>query len=702
MDCDENVHLQSFEQEFQKLTSLIRDRQTANEEMGHFGTLGLRFWQLALKMEQSLQAESQFTLQVAFGEKLLELKEYTLGIQFFNAAIALFENSLKEGLKIGYLQCMYGKAMCQHGQVLRRDFYLRFPDSLLRMENILAMVQKGMQMAIDDGKCKWFIFNGSIHIYKIAAPMIRLGFGKEIVPYLTWCVLALEAVVEFSTTKYLAWRNKFYFAIVACYETIANQDGEASFEPAIECADRAVEKLKQLRKEEKMDAPVPDRIRLILESEEEKLVVLQFKCKKGIAVDKAMESLNKSFDSKRSQVLAIIDILDMFNNCNNEGIVQSLRDCIEELRDCISPDGVANSIGAVKLHHSELDALFSIEDHITILETLCLCKSASFGWFLQLAEVRLQFRTNEAHYQDTLLQQKTFMLRLYDELQHAVQPMDTWEKKIGMVLEGSQKWFKAEEVESMCNSVTSLLDDEKNNYLCLKADTLLEKLSLMLWNTYGKPLLADMDTTKAATSLDVKKVNTCKIVLHSIFAISLSTHIDDEIMMATVGFRLGKLYLDSEKFEKAARILRTCSNQLKNYRNALSSIDTNMSQLSGHRQNFTLSTFSSSNKLCGKSDAPIGDDRDMVGVAGTGSQFGTSLQELQLIQIDVTCLLFEAELKQDKHSHDTSKPKSKKLSVISKRIIAECRKCPYAKCLLSAQRAINCDSGNLLKYRLYI
>ena len=152
------------------------------------------------------------------------------------------------------LGAAFGVALCRVELVKRLDSSVKYPSTLIELIECLKLIQCTVQNEILEhttraSQLSWLVWNGLIHMFTIAKPLITLGFAQNVVDYLNWCILGMESIVSFCTTKYLPWRVTLYATVCDAYEQIAQMRPELKeqfLQAAIQCIQRGEDKIKQL------------------------------------------------------------------------------------------------------------------------------------------------------------------------------------------------------------------------------------------------------------------------------------------------------------------------------------------------------------------------------------------------------------------------------------------------------------------------
>ena len=63
----------------------------------------------------------------------------------------------------------------------------------------------------------WLTLNGTVHIYNLAKKLTASGFVQQALPFVVFCVKAMETHVIFSMARYLPWRTQLYSTLCNAY-----------------------------------------------------------------------------------------------------------------------------------------------------------------------------------------------------------------------------------------------------------------------------------------------------------------------------------------------------------------------------------------------------------------------------------------------------------------------------------------------------
>ncbi|CAB1113909.1 unnamed protein product [Ectocarpus sp. CCAP 1310/34] len=170
----------------------------------------------------------------------------------------------------------FGAASMELRVELARDPHVQFAATLTKVTTHLRRIQNAMQLMLNRPKdehdaVSWVVLEGCVILFDWCEPLSALGHGDEVVEFLAWSTLAMESMVSLSTVKHLPWRTRL--AVATCYAF------EDSGKPAAaaKCAAHALKKVRELRRQEEMDPPIPPNVTETLDVAESDLTLLTFK-----------------------------------------------------------------------------------------------------------------------------------------------------------------------------------------------------------------------------------------------------------------------------------------------------------------------------------------------------------------------------------------------------------------------------------------
>ena len=125
----------------------------------------------------------------------------------------------------------YDIARCDTMLVLESDPHVKFPHTIAALRSALAAVQEGMSKLLHRTPTSmhehvaWVLLNGCRALYATCEPLVVLGHSSQVLEFLSWAVLTMEAVTSLSSTRHLRWRMRLYAAIAYAYEDMGKVQG---------------------------------------------------------------------------------------------------------------------------------------------------------------------------------------------------------------------------------------------------------------------------------------------------------------------------------------------------------------------------------------------------------------------------------------------------------------------------------------------
>lgn len=116
-----------------------------------------------------------------------------------------------------HVQACYGAGNCEAALALQRDPNMVAPGTLSALVACQAQLKEGLAMVLPSEQLYWLTLNGTVFIYNLSKKLLAAGYVAQMLPFLLFCVKALEQHVIFSTAKYLPWRTQLYIALCYAY-----------------------------------------------------------------------------------------------------------------------------------------------------------------------------------------------------------------------------------------------------------------------------------------------------------------------------------------------------------------------------------------------------------------------------------------------------------------------------------------------------
>lgn len=160
--------------------------------------------------------------------------------------------------------------------LLRRDKQIDRNDTALAtvqaMDQIRGSMEKLMQASESIKESSyWALLNGTIEIHKYCRMLRKSHFAKDTPKYLAWCMLTMESNLILSSSKHLQWRVTLYTELSEVYEQLGG------YKAANKVVLHALKQVNQLREIEEAEPPVPEVVKVILNSATEHLKGLEMK-----------------------------------------------------------------------------------------------------------------------------------------------------------------------------------------------------------------------------------------------------------------------------------------------------------------------------------------------------------------------------------------------------------------------------------------
>ena len=217
-----------------------------------------------------------FSRCMKVGEKLFAMREY-------DAAKFLCFDRIRAAadLDIGLrARAAFGSARCSVEKAKYDDKNIKDPITLDRVVAALEDIQKAMEPIVGlppDARHSRYhvIYNGTVLTYSVCSPLVALGHGERIAPFISYSIMCFESMLPLWATKYVAWRAKLYEVAMLCFETSADP---AECAKAVHAATVLKRRVSELRDLEMEDAPVPEAILKILRDAEFVADSHKFRC----------------------------------------------------------------------------------------------------------------------------------------------------------------------------------------------------------------------------------------------------------------------------------------------------------------------------------------------------------------------------------------------------------------------------------------
>jgi hypothetical protein len=78
------------------------------------------------------------------------------------------------------VQARYGCALCDATLLLATDSALRHPHTLSAALACVRQLREAMQLALPADALYWLVHNGTVHIFRLTAPLLTAGYAAEV------------------------------------------------------------------------------------------------------------------------------------------------------------------------------------------------------------------------------------------------------------------------------------------------------------------------------------------------------------------------------------------------------------------------------------------------------------------------------------------------------------------------------------------
>eukprot|EP00879_Flechtneria_rotunda_P024530 GHRR01026006.1.p1 GENE.GHRR01026006.1~~GHRR01026006.1.p1 ORF type:complete len:334 (+),score=117.29 GHRR01026006.1:338-1339(+) len=176
---------------------------------------------------------------LAIGTELVHRTEYSTAetacyerLAQLNLPTVEHVNKLAELDKLAlHCQALCGIQSCQGNKLLLQDPQITHTNTLKTLLEALAGLQAACMTVVQKQQLYWLVQNVTVHIYKLAEPLVTAGFYMEALPYLVFAAKAMEAHLQLSSTRFLAWRLHLYYTAAHCYcagSKVASDSGSSN------------------------------------------------------------------------------------------------------------------------------------------------------------------------------------------------------------------------------------------------------------------------------------------------------------------------------------------------------------------------------------------------------------------------------------------------------------------------------------------
>eukprot|EP00798_Chlamydomonas_sp_ICE-L_P023814 gene23814-9377_t len=251
----------AFDSEFAKSLSALPDLNVCpvHEHDAHLNhhRQAIRFSETISYYASKLPPFASAQRILTFGNRLVQRGEYKLAkdscyeyVKSLNLHLNAAQR-LDDETRLSYhVQAWYGVTSCQAALLHQKDTHIKQPDTLQDLVLCMKEFKDALALVLPAEGLYWLTLNGTVHIYQLAKKLLVAGFVRQILPFLVFCVKALESHVVFSSSKHLPWRTQLYVTLCNAYI-----DSEA-YEAAKIVVKEGNAKIEAVIKLQKLD-PVP-------------------------------------------------------------------------------------------------------------------------------------------------------------------------------------------------------------------------------------------------------------------------------------------------------------------------------------------------------------------------------------------------------------------------------------------------------------
>ncbi|RLN86701.1 hypothetical protein BBJ28_00010444 [Nothophytophthora sp. Chile5] len=568
-----------------------------------------------------------------------------------------------------------------------------------------------------------------------------MGFSREVVIYLKWCLLAVESTVALATTKYIRWRLQLGSAICDCYEDLALKEptkADRHAKSAAACAVYVQQTVQRLRKEEELDLPLPIEVQRVLEQAETTANMLVARTKAVAARQPITRSLiTATFSSASDQIRVTIDAMEKLSRAfhqNRSGkaisilppaaaassTTQEFSDLLSLVMEIATPL-LKPLLEAEESSHVDetLQTAFPLSFHLIVLQHCYELAKSSEEVALLARSAWIRAGSTSEGLTSTESSMVGCLIPLYEAL-HEVQ--QAWmireaqsegeqaqfsSKPSPLVLPVSGKTLPAAELLLQLSKATKDCVFHGAGTIARTNRDFLASMALQMWRELVEPVVNELDVTEP-TQLSKALVRlACELMLtiHLTFTV---VDFEDLLLHGQVCLRLATLLSTRGKARMASQVVRRCLERINARRDDLVRLDSHFHSVVAQNTDLnskialSFGSFSctiNDRAYPGSSDCvTVGEsnDRDLVGIKGTGSQFGGLHQDLCCIQADLLLLQYRVELQAatdidclpltSADSAPSPTGTSTALAATEAKLVAECRQNGFAKVLLNIQR----------------
>lgn len=217
---------------------------------------------------------------LAFGDTLVKRGEHRLALEACYSYVKQLNIHQQQDVarmdpqtRLSYhVQACYGVATCAAALAMAQDPQVKHPDTLHSFVACLHQLKDTLSLVLPLEQLYWLTLNGTLHIYNISKRLLTAGFVAQMLPFLIFCVKALQSHVIFSTAKYLPWRTQLYVALCYAYADVR------AYDMAKQVVQEGLDKIDALIKLQKLDpVPAPPEVQAAYKTAKAMLCALRLK-----------------------------------------------------------------------------------------------------------------------------------------------------------------------------------------------------------------------------------------------------------------------------------------------------------------------------------------------------------------------------------------------------------------------------------------
>eukprot|EP00474_Spongospora_subterranea_P003163 CRZ03621.1 hypothetical protein [Spongospora subterranea] len=204
-------------------------------------------------------------------------------------------------------QAYFGRAQCAFKTTMIQDPKLLYRSSVDKAVKAMDMIQTDMGRVLkedDSESLCWIIHNGSIHLHNMSQILLLQGHTRDVIPYINWCILAMETCLPLCSPTYLSWRITLYSSVASAFFQLND------FQAISAVIERALKKVNELQLWLEADLPIPLSIRTIIVSARSRISKIELTMKYATDQAKINEAIEKgNYQSTSGKLRAVISTM---------------------------------------------------------------------------------------------------------------------------------------------------------------------------------------------------------------------------------------------------------------------------------------------------------------------------------------------------------------------------------------------------------